>query len=124
MLEALCLAAVLYHEARGEPKQGQLAVAEVVLNRVDHPFYPSTVCSVIKQANQFVHRGPVREKKTYDQIVELAESVINNDVELPGLTSTHFYSGNTPPYWARAYTKDTRIGNHVFFTVDKARWSK
>ena len=50
---ATCLAMALYYEARGEGPDGMLAVAEVVINRVQHPDFPGTVCDVIKE-----DRGP------------------------------------------------------------------
>jgi spore germination cell wall hydrolase CwlJ-like protein len=49
----MCMALNLYYEAKGEPKQGQLAVAHVVMNRVNDPNYPQTVCGVIKQKTSF-----------------------------------------------------------------------
>ena len=47
-----CLTEALYFEARGESLEGQIAVAEVILNRVDSPLYPRTVCGVVKQGGQ------------------------------------------------------------------------
>ena len=44
-----CLTKALYFEARGETTAGQIAVAEVILNRVDHARYPDTVCRVVSQ---------------------------------------------------------------------------
>lgn len=49
----LCLSSVIHHEARGEPFDGKVAVASVVLNRVDDPRFPDTVCEVVKQPKQF-----------------------------------------------------------------------
>ena len=49
----MCLALNLYHEARSEPLKGQLAVAHVVMNRVNDPQFPQTVCGVIKQKTSF-----------------------------------------------------------------------
>ena len=47
--EVKCLATAIYFEARGEPEHGQLAVAQVVLNRVKNPAYPNTICGVVYQ---------------------------------------------------------------------------
>ena len=47
----MCMALNLYHEAKGEPRQGQIAVAHVVMNRMNDPNFPETVCGVIKQKN-------------------------------------------------------------------------
>ena len=60
-----CLAEALYFEARGEGSQGQRAVAEVILNRVDHPRFPKTVCGVVNQRGQFTYNknARIREKE-------------------------------------------------------------
>ena len=54
---ATCLAMALYYEARGEGPDGMRAVGEVIVNRVAHPDFPSTVCEVVKED---------RGKKSYD----------------------------------------------------------
>jgi N-acetylmuramoyl-L-alanine amidase len=51
--ELECLAKVVYHEARGEPSEGQIAVAHVVMNRVAHDSFPDTICGVVRQKKQF-----------------------------------------------------------------------
>lgn len=49
----MCLSSVIHHEAKGEPLNGQIAVAQVVVNRVNSGKFPSTVCGVVKQRGQF-----------------------------------------------------------------------
>ena len=51
--QAYCLALNIYHESRGEPLSGQIAVAHTTLNRVGHPLYPNTICEVVKDATAF-----------------------------------------------------------------------
>ncbi|NNC72074.1 MAG: cell wall hydrolase, partial [Sphingomonadaceae bacterium] len=51
--ELHCLAKVILHESRGEPRSGQLAVAQVVMNRVESPRFPNSICGVIYQRSQF-----------------------------------------------------------------------
>lgn len=51
--EVNCLTAAIYKEARSEPAKCQQAVAEVIMNRTEHPGYPDTICKVIKQRKQF-----------------------------------------------------------------------
>src|SRR3546814_7999380 len=48
-----CLAATIYHESRAEPLEGQLAVAEVVINRTQSPSFRRTICGVVTQPKQF-----------------------------------------------------------------------
>ena len=65
MLAAHCLAIAMYYEARNQPIDGQLAVAQVIMNRVESPRYPDTVCEVVWQPKQFsfTHDGlPERPK--------------------------------------------------------------
>ncbi|HEY5624614.1 MAG TPA: cell wall hydrolase, partial [Gammaproteobacteria bacterium] len=52
----LCLALAVYYEARSEPFLGQVAIAEVVLNRVGDPAYPADVCSVVQQGGTKLYR--------------------------------------------------------------------
>jgi len=58
MIAELCLSLALYHEARGEPLNGQRAVAEVIMNRVESDRFPDTICGVVMQPNQFSFVSP------------------------------------------------------------------
>jgi spore germination cell wall hydrolase CwlJ-like protein len=111
-----CLALVLYFEARGESLDGQLAVAEVVLNRVESPHYPSSVCGVVHQRHQFVSQGSIREPEAYQELVELSESILEGEQALLGVSSTHFLSGSIVTRWSQQYEYDGRIGGHRFYT--------
>ena len=71
-----CLAKAIYHEARGEPEKCQRMVADVVLNRVEHKNYPSTVCDVVFQTNQFSwskHPRSVNDRKSWKKSLEIAK---------------------------------------------------
>ena len=57
MLEILCLTVAIYYEARGEPIEGQAAVAQVILNRVQHPDFPDDACAVVFEPDQFSFVG-------------------------------------------------------------------
>src|SRR3569623_107391 len=59
--DMICLAQAVYFESRGEPSEGQLAVAEVVINRAKSDLYPDSYCDVIRQPAQFsfVHHGRI-----------------------------------------------------------------
>lgn len=50
-----CLTQAIYHEARGEPERGQVAVAQVVLNRLKSGLFPETICEVVYEPKQFSH---------------------------------------------------------------------
>ena len=83
-----CLAEALYFEARGEPIQGQLAVGEVILNRVEDTRYPSSICKVINQgtgrrfACQFTYTcdgklETVNERKPYEVALKIAKILLS-----------------------------------------------
>lgn len=113
-----CLAANVYHEARGEPRMGQLAVAEVTMNRVASPRFPDSVCRVVHQEAAFswtlgdalLPRGPA-----WRQAVEVAASVYDGEHSpvVPG--ALHYHVHGIEPAWARANEPIRTIGRHVFY---------
>ena len=117
----MCMAVAIYFEARGEPIDGQEAVAEVIMNRVEDDRYPDTVCDVVfaDKAFSFTHDGkPDRlPKVTTDsklQALQVASSVLAGS--RVGITSTHYHSTSVEPYWSEAFDLDGRIGGHIFYT--------
>lgn len=122
-----CLTEALYFEARGEPLVGQVAVAEVILNRVDRDDYPDTICGVVGQgAGGKLHRCQFSyncdgkpEKFTEDdakaQVGRVARKMIDG---MPrGLTggATHYHTHAVNPRWARRFEKTAVIGDHLFY---------
>lgn len=121
-----CLAEAVYFEARGEPLSGQIAVAEVVLNRVDSRSYPDTICEV---TNQGVGRGRVcqfsyacdgRPETMKDPLAraragKLARLMIDGRPRTVTAGATHFHATYVRPAWAREFARTAAIGNHVFF---------
>jgi spore germination cell wall hydrolase CwlJ-like protein len=75
--EINCLAKAVYHEARGEPREGQLAIAKTVLNRVSDPKFPKSVCKVVYQPNQFtnIRRLVIKDAKAWDNALAIAYTV-------------------------------------------------
>jgi len=121
-----CLKEAIYHEARGETVYGQFAVAEVILNRVDSPSYPNTVCGVVHQnahlrnACQFSYACNGRSRAmTEPRARALAARIA--DMMLSGadrdLTdgATHFHATWVNPSWSRSYQRTAQIGVHVFY---------
>lgn len=108
----MCLASVIYAEARGEPVDGQIAVGQVVINRVFDMRWPSDVCDVAKQNRQFANLPPDEET------LELAVQILNFEHDDMSGGATHFYSGTTPPWWAKKMTPVGRIGGHLFMVED------
>lgn len=125
--ELNCLATAIYFEARGESYRGQVAVGQVVLNRVQHRLYPSTICGVVYQnqhkrnACQFSFACDgiperVTEKKAWAQAEEIAKGVVSGELYLTEVGyATHYHATYVYPHWAPRMTKVTKIGLHVFY---------
>jgi len=125
--ELWCMATAIYFEARGESYRGQVAVGQVVMNRVAHRLYPSTICGVVFQnqskrnACQFSFACDgiperVTEKKAWDQANEIAKEVIAGNEYLTEVGhSTHYHATYVYPHWAPRMKKNTKIGMHVFY---------
>lgn len=126
--ELMCLAKAVYFEARGEPENGQLAVAQVVLNRVAHPFYPDNVCDVVFQNEQrrnkcqfsFACDGRSdrpRNETAWARAIQLAKKVMHGKrVEGVG-NSTHYHATYVRPRWVSDMVELKRIGKHIFYRV-------
>lgn len=124
MLEILCLTVAIYYEARGEPIEGQAAVGQVILNRVQHPDFPDNVCDVVFEPNQFsFYDGrellpPMMENEIALRATERASEVAIEVYEgyHTHITSTHFHAAYVRPFWVDHYTFDFRIGDHLFYS--------
>ncbi|WP_166037368.1 cell wall hydrolase, partial [Sphingosinicella sp. YJ22] len=121
-----CLAAAIYYEAALEPVDGQRAVAQVVLNRVRHPAYPSTVCGVVFQGHQrvtgcqfsFTCDGSLRRTPIpaiWNRVRAVAEAALGGYVHRPVGLATHYHANYVFPYWAPTLAKITQIGAHIFY---------
>lgn len=107
-----CLAANIYHEARGEPQRGKLAVAYVTLNRTKHPKFPSSICAVVHEPGQFSWTKDKRKvkQKIPQEFQQLAYKALTQPYKFSAL---YFHSTKVKPKWGlRGYTT---IGNHIFY---------
>ena len=110
--EVKCMAQNIYHEARGETLAGQLAVANVTMNRVHSGIFPDSVCKVVYQRGQFSWTSKSSHKKHVPtQYVELAKRVIIHD--RTDNTNGSLFFANKAVKVRRKQT--TRIGNHIFY---------
>lgn len=125
MLEILCLTVAIYYEARGEPIEGQAAVAQVILNRVQHPDFPDDACAVVFEPDQFSFVGdpsdlipPMMENEQARRATQKAAKAALEVIEgyHTHITSTHYHADYVEPYWADVYTLDFRVGNHIFYS--------
>lgn len=121
--EVLCLAANIYHEARGEGIEGQIAVANTTVNRTNIKRFPSSVCGVVHQKNQFswvadkpyIDLNDPLEMKAYQKALYLALDVMNGKVEDITKGADHYYNPHkVSPKWAEKITEIAMIGNHRF----------
>jgi spore germination cell wall hydrolase CwlJ-like protein len=120
MLSTFCLALVVYTEARGEPLDGQLLVAEVVLNRVQSEKYPDDVCTVAFQQHQFsgLKDTPDLETILVDPAWQTSIDVAVEALQGPTLGSgaTHYHTTKFTPYWSKKLTRVGKYGRHIFYT--------
>ncbi len=133
--EKLCLAQAIYHEARGESREGQLAVANVIINRAMSKKYPSTICGVVFQNAdkgrykcQFTFacdgRSDMgRERSAWNRSLNMAEDAFYEFQrgERPGVVpnSVLFYHTTAvAPKWSHTFRRVAAIGSHVFYATN------
>ena len=122
-----CLANAVYFEARGEPIRGQIAVAQVVMNRVFSPFYPKTVCDVVYQnanrhnACQFTFACDgipdiVTEPDAWARATRIARDMLDGKLWMPEVAkSTHYHAYWVRPTWVHEMKKMFKLGVHTFY---------
>ena len=122
-----CLAEAVYFESRGEPKRGQIAVAQVVMNRVFSGFYPTNVCGVVYQnahrklACQFTFacdnvRDVINEPDMWQQAKQISRDMLDGKLWLSEIGhSTHYHAFWVHPAWVREMRKLDKIGVHKFY---------
>lgn len=113
-----CMAGAIYFEAKGEPLAGQLAVAEVILNRTRSGRFPKSICSVVTQRGQFsfVRQGrvpAVAPNSQYQTAVAVARVALGDKWDSPASDAMYFHARRVAPGWSRKTV--ATIGNHVFY---------
>ena len=128
---AKCLAEAIYFEARGETVPGQIAVAQVVLNRAFSGFYPTTVCGVVYQnahhrlACQFTfacdgNPEVIREPEAWERAKKIAALVLDGTLWLLEVgKATHYHAYWVRPGWVREMTRMHKLGVHTFYRPRK-----
>lgn len=127
--ELRCLAENIYHEARGESLEGQYAIAEVTMNRLASPFFPSTVCEVVHDTRWDRLRrrlvahfswtafeiGSEPTGPAWDQAMKVAATVYDGHAMsvVPG--ALFYHATYVRPYWASSKKVVAKIGNHIFY---------
>ncbi|MBB3034451.1 cell wall hydrolase [Alteriqipengyuania lutimaris] len=116
-----CLAGAVYFEARSEPIEGQLAVAQVVINRAESAVFPSDYCGVVTQRSQFsfVKNGRIPSRRTNAGAWERARKIAR--IAHEGLwdseadDSLYFHANYVSPRWARSKQARATIKTHIFY---------
>ena len=127
LAEKDCLARAIYFEARSEPEAGQIAVANVILNRVKSKSYPNTICGVVYDGahrmnscqfsfacdgKQDIPRG----HKEWRKAKYLADRAMAGDAYVRVVsTATHYHADYVSPRWAGAMKRLIKIGRHIFY---------
>lgn len=122
-----CLAEAIYFESRGEAVRGQMAVAQVVMNRVFSGKYPETVCGVVYQ-NRYRHfacqftfacdNNPdvIREPEMWERAKKISKAMLDGQIWLPEVgKSTHYHAYWVRPSWVAEMKKMYRTGVHTFY---------
>jgi spore germination cell wall hydrolase CwlJ-like protein len=122
-----CLAEAIYFEARGEAVRGQIAVAQVVMNRAFSGFYPNTVCGVVYQnkhrhfACQFTfacdnNPDVIREPDMWERAKKIAKAMLDGQIWLPEVDkSTHYHAYYVRPSWVNEMKRMYKFGVHTFY---------
>lgn len=125
-----CLSEAIYYEARSEDTLGQMAVAEVVMNRVANPHYPKTVCGVVFQGQyrqtgcQFTFtcdgsRAVKPRGVEWDRARDIALHVLLGLNTPVTNAATHYHTDYVNPYWAAGLVETKIIGTHIFYRFPK-----
>lgn len=117
--EGKCLAAAVYFESKGEPLAGQLAVAQVMLNRAESGRFPETVCGVVHQAGQFsfVHHGQcphiAESSKAWHTALAITQ-IARGKLWQPVVGhAMYFHAKRVSPHWHAVQV--AALGNHIFY---------
>jgi hypothetical protein len=122
-----CLAEAVYYEAGTEPVEGQRAVAQVVLNRVRDPNFPSSICGVVYQGHgrktgcqfSFACDGSLRRRPPGEgelsEARRIAEAAVSGYVVPEVGVATHYHATYVDPWWKSSLVQITQVGDHVFY---------
>lgn len=127
-----CLSEAIYHEARGESLVGQIAVAEVILNRKDSGQYPKTVCGVVEQGTgekwmcQFSYfcdglSDEIGDETAWERAGRIARVMLDGAPRELTNGAMFYHTKAVSPYWADEFYQTAEIGAHLFYSEDEVR---
>ena len=126
LYEIICIAMAVYHEARGEPLEGQYAVAQVVMNRVRDPRYPDDACSVVYEGGETRHEcqfsffcdGKSDQPTDYVpwHVAQLIAAAVYEGRAAPVVGgATHYHARRVHPDWASSGYVVATVNDHIFY---------
>ena len=126
MNEAVCLADAIYYEARSESRSGQVAVAQVIQNRVASKHFPDTICDVVYQGSErrtgcqfsFTCDGSMDRPlnvESWDESMDVARFVLTQTPRSLGGRSTHYHTTAVNPVWSATLEQTRQVGSHIFY---------
>ena len=116
-----CLAGAIYFESRGEPIEGQLAVAQVIINRAESSVFPSDYCGVVTQRSQFsfVKNGRIPSRRgnagAWERARKIARIAHEGMWDSEAGDSLYFHATYVKPRWARSKVARATIKTHIFY---------
>ena len=127
-----CLAQAIYYEARSEPRIGQLAVADVIMNRVASRVYPNSICGVVFQGSErrtgcqfsFTCDGSMQARlntRKWEASEQLAGAILAGIHAPVSRNATHYHATYVTPYWSAKLTPTATIGTHKFYKFPSRR---
>ena len=134
--QVMCLAKNIYYEAGMEQFRGKVAVAQVTVNRAEHSNFPKTICGVVSQKTKVAGKvicqfswvcNPVSKisylSDAWKESLMVAQQVLEADLRIERLNEAlYFHAAHVNPHWG--LERVARIGNHVFYSDDKAATKK
>ena len=121
--EANCIAVAVYHEARGESLEGQLAVAQVIMNRAASGKYPASWCGTVKQPWQFSFVNPRtglypsidQDSASWNKALGVTRLAIANAYPNLSTDVLWYHADYVAPSWGRRLSRVDKIGTHIFY---------
>ena len=135
MKDLECLNQAVYYEAGNESREGQLAVAEVIMNRVKSRHYPNSVCEVVYQGSTrttgcqftFTCDGALKREpdpQSFERAGVVAAHVLLNMNEDKTAGATHYHANYVDPIWNSGLVKTRKIGAHIFYRFPRgSEWA-
>jgi hypothetical protein len=124
--ELRCMAQAIYYEARSESYRGQVAVGEVVMNRVRSRHYPDSICSVVYQGSHratgcqftFTCDGSLNRRargRAWERAQNIAAQVMLGYTRAVTGRATHYHTTAVDPVWNSLLVKTMQVGEHIFY---------